>query len=91
MKKVGIAVIGCGAVTLRRHTGNRADERCPDGVYDLRPEQANAIAEQFRCRVYGSETEALQDRRLTPCMCTANTDHARGVTVAALNAGKHVM
>lgn len=93
MKKVGIAVIGCGAITLRRHAPEIvSDERCTlTGVYDLRPERANAIAEQFRCRVYGSETEALQDPAVGAVyVCTANTDHAR-VAVAALNAGKHVM
>lgn len=91
--KIRIAVIGCGAITLRRHAPEiAADERCElVGVYNPRRERAEAIAEKFNCGIYDSIESILSDETIDAIyVCTANKDHAK-ISIAALNAGKHVM
>lgn len=90
---VRIAIIGCGAISLRRHAPEiAADPRCElAGVYNSRRERAEAIAQKYNCRIYDSIQAVLSDAAIDAVyVCVANKAHAE-ITIAALRAGKHVM
>ena len=91
MVKVG--VIGCGKVAQIRHIPEYLDN--PDvkliGLYDLNLHRAQELADRFQCRAYASVEELLADTEIDAVsICAANHVHAE-LSIAALNAGKHVL
>lgn len=91
MVKVG--VIGCGSITKFRHAPEYAAHKDVEiaGFFDLQPERAAEMAAQFGGQVYDTVEAMLADPSIAAVsVCAANRDHAR-ITIAALQAGKHVL
>lgn len=92
-KKIGIAVLGGGAVAQRRHLPEYAANKNAEiiGIFDLNQERAAEVAEQYGCKAYGSLEEALADPQVDAVsVCVPNKYHAP-YAIAALKAGKHVL
>ena len=91
MIRVGIA--GCGKIAQVRHLPEyQAHPQAQiAGLFDLNRERAQSLALQYGARVYASYEEMLADPGIDAVsVCSANVAHA-DMTVAALNAGKHVL
>ncbi len=91
MVKVGI--IGCGSITKYRHAPEYAMNPNSEimGFFDLRKERAAEMAGQFGGKVYETVEEMLAEKSIDAVsVCAANNFHAP-VTIAALEAGKHVL
>ena len=91
MIRVGVA--GCGKIAQVRHLPEYAAR--PDvqirGLFDLNAERTCALAEKYHARAYATYEEMLADPELDALsVCAANAAHA-AMSVAALNAGKHVL
>ena len=89
----GIGIIGCGKIAKVRHIPEYNDN--PDAklvaFYDLNTARAKALAEQYGGRAYESVEALLADPNVDAVsVCSANASHAE-ITVAALEAGKHVL
>ena len=89
----GIGIIGCGKIAQVRHIPEYNDN--PDAklvaFYDLNTARAKALAEQYGGRAYESVEALLADPNVDAVsVCSANASHAE-ITVAALEAGKHVL
>ena len=89
----GIGIIGCGKIAQVRHIPEYNDN--PDAklvaFYDLNTARAEALAEQYGGRAYESVEALLADPNVDAVsVCSANASHAE-ITVAALEAGKHVL
>lgn len=91
MFKIGI--IGCGKIAQVRHIPEYAAHPQAElaGYYDLNPDRAGELAGQYGGRAYPSWQELLADPAIDAVsVCAANNAHAE-ITVAALEAGKHVL
>lgn len=91
MIKVGI--IGCGKIAQVRHIPEYLENEnvCLAGLYDLNLARAEKLAEKYGAKAYGSYEELLADEEIDAVsVCAANSAHAE-ITIAALNAGKHVL
>ena len=91
MIRVGIA--GCGKIAQVRHLPEYRAH--PDaqiaGLFDLNRERAESLARKYGAKAYDSYETMLADPSIDAVsVCAANTAHA-DMTVAALNAGKHVL
>ncbi len=90
---LGVAVVGAGTIAADHLRAYAAE---PDAevvlVCDRHPERAAALAARFGVeRSCSSPTEALADEGVAAVsICTANDSHA-DLTVAALQAGRHVL
>lgn len=99
MKKVKVAIVGCGGIANQKHMPSLAKfpERCEMVAFcDLKKERAEKAAEQYGvqgAKVYTDYKEMLADKEVdidVVHVCTPNVAHCP-VTVAAFEAGKHVM
>lgn len=90
MYKIGI--IGCGKITQVRHAPEYAENpNCQLVAYfDGLPERAQALAALYGGQVYDSVEALLASDVDAVSVCVSNVTHA-AVTIAALNAGKHVL
>lgn len=91
MIKVGI--IGCGKIAQKRHIPEYAEHPQAQilAYYDLNLARAQALAAQYGGKAYDSYQALLANTDIDAVsVCTANHSHA-GITIAALNAGKHVL
>lgn len=91
MLKVGI--IGCGKIAQVRHLPEYAQNPGAEivGLYDINQERAGELAAQYNAKVYASYEDMLNDPAIDAVsVCSANVSHAQ-ITVAALEAGKHVL
>jgi predicted dehydrogenase len=90
---IGIGVIGCGSISIRRHIpeyDSREDCRLV-GYYDPIVERAQKMADQYGGKVFETLEDLLGDKDIDAVsVCTSNKYHAP-VTLAALKAGKHVL
>ena len=90
---VGIGIIGCGRIAQVRHIPEYAAHKDAKlvGFYNTSLERAAQMAEQYGGKAYASLEELLADPEIQAVsVCSANAAHARQ-TIAALNAGKHVL
>ena len=89
----GIGIIGCGKIAQVRHIPEYAEHKDAKllGFYDINQERAAALAEQYGGTAYATVEELLANPDIhAVSVCAANFAHAE-LTIAALNAGKHVL
>jgi len=94
--KVRVGMIGCGGIALGKHLPSLA--KLPQvelaAFYDIFEEKAVSAAKQYGAidaKVYANYSELLADPSIEVVhVCTPNDSHA-DISVAALEAGKHVM
>ena len=94
MEKIKIGIIGTGSISHFHMGGYRASSDIAEvtAVCDLNLDRARAFAEKYGVpHVYGSYEEMLRDAPIDPVSVTTwNNAHAPA-TIAALQAGKHVL
>ncbi|NLN40781.1 MAG: Gfo/Idh/MocA family oxidoreductase [Clostridiales bacterium] len=94
MKKVTVAVIGCGAIARDAHMPSYANNPMAEVKYvvDIKPEKAKALGEKYRVpHIITDYREILQDPEVEAVsVCTPNDTHAP-ITIDCLNAGKNVL
>ena len=93
MNKLKVAVIGCGKIAQVRHLPEYAASEHVEivAVCDVVKERAEEIAEQYGAKAYTDYKEVVQLKDVdVVSVCLPNYLHAP-VSVAALNAGKHVL
>ncbi|MCM3116014.1 Gfo/Idh/MocA family oxidoreductase [Neobacillus sp. MER 74] len=93
MGKLRVGVIGCGSIAQHRHLleykANNQVELV--AVCDINEERANQVAEKFGAAAYTSYEELLKNAEVdVVSVCTPNYLHAP-ISIAALNAGVHVL
>ena len=89
----GIGIIGCGKIAQVRHIPEYAENKDARllGFYDINKARAAALAEQYGGTAYETVEEMLANPDIAAVsVCAANFAHAE-LTIAALNAGKHVL
>lgn len=91
-----IGIIGCGGIANGKHMPSLKKQKQAEMVAfcDIIPERAEKAAAEFGvegAKVYSDFRELLKDGGLDVIhVCTPNDSHAE-ITVASLEAGKHVM
>jgi predicted dehydrogenase len=93
MSKVKIGVIGCGSIGTKRHLTEYAANPNVEivAVCDKYEARANAAAEKFGGTPYTDYYDLLKHEGLDGVsVCTPNYLHA-AISIAALEAGKHVL
>ena len=89
----GIGIIGCGKIAQVRHIPEYAENKDAKllGFYDINQERAASLASQYGGTAYATVEELLANPDIAAVsVCAANFAHAE-LTIAALNAGKHVL
>lgn len=95
-KKITVGIIGCGGIANAKHMPSLAKLEQVEMVAfcDILIEKAHESAQKYgngNAKVYGDYTELLKDDCIDVIhICTPNDSHA-DITVASLEAGKHVM
>lgn len=90
---VNIGVIGCGKIAQVRHLPEYAAHKNAKvyGLYDINQQRTAELAQQYGAKAFDSYQALLADPAIDAVsVCTANLAHCE-VTVAALEAGKHVL
>ena len=89
----GIGIIVCGKIAQVRHIPEYAahPEAKLVGFYDINQQRAAELAAKYGGRAYATVEELLAEPEIQAVsICAANFAHAE-LTIAALNAGKHVL
>ena len=90
---IHVGVAGCGKIAQVRHLPEYQDHPGVRiaGLFDINPERARALAEQYGAKAYETYEALLSDPEIDAVsVCTTNATHA-DMAVAALKAGKHVL
>lgn len=93
---VNVGIIGCGGIANNKHMPSLSKLKNVRMVAfcDIIKDRAETSAEKFGCegsKVYEDYRELLKDDSIEVVhVCTPNKEHSE-ITVAALEAGKHVM
>lgn len=93
---IKVAIIGCGGIAIGKHLPSLKKIESVELVAfcDVFIEQARKACEQFgspTAKVYDNYVDLLSDPAIDVVhVCTANDTHAE-ISIAALEAGKHVM
>jgi len=90
---INVGVIGCGKIAQVRNLPEYHDHREANiaAVFDLDKTRADEMARKYGAKSYNSYQELLADPSIDAVsVCTANATHCE-ITVAALEAGKHVL
>lgn len=93
MTKLKVAVIGCGSIAKNRHLGEYHNNPAVEivAVCDIVEARANEMAQQYGAKAYTSYEEMLKVEKIDAVsVCLPNYLHAP-VSIAALNAGNHVL
>lgn len=93
MTKLRVGVIGCGSIARHRHLPEYADNHRVEisAVCDVVAERAKETGTRYKAAVYTDYKELLADATIDAVsVCLPNYLHA-SVTIAALQAGKHVL
>ncbi len=89
----GIGIIGCGKIAQVRHIPEYAENSNAKlvGFYDINQKRTEELAEKYGATAYDSVEALLSNPDIDAVsVCAANFAHAE-ITIAALNAGKHVL
>ncbi len=89
----GIGIIGCGKIAQVRHIPEYAEHKDAKlvGFYDINLPRAQGLAQTYGGTAYDSVEALLANPEIDAVsICAANFAHAE-LTIAALNAGKHVL
>jgi len=89
----GIGIIGCGKIAQVRHIPEYAEHQDAKllGYYDINLQRAQELAVKYGGTAYATVEELLANPEIDAVsVCAANFAHAE-LTIAALNAGKHVL
>ncbi|SFE74684.1 Predicted dehydrogenase [Paenibacillus catalpae] len=95
-RQLKVGIIGCGAIAFGKHLPNLSKQKAVaiTAFADIVTEKARQAAEKFGttdAKVYSDYRELLADSSIDVVhVCTANDAHAE-ISIAALEAGKHVM
>ena len=90
---LNVAVLGCGKIAQVRHIPEYAanDRVSLAGFYNPTASRAEEMAAKYGGKVYSSPEELLADPEVEAVsVCAANYAHA-SLTIASLEAGKHVL
>ena len=90
---IKIGIIGCGKIAQVRHLPEYAEHPEAEiaGLFDINLPRAQELAAQYGAKAYESYEALLADPEIQAVsVCAANFAHAE-ITIAALNAGKHVL
>ncbi|WP_216827695.1 Gfo/Idh/MocA family protein [Alkalihalobacterium elongatum] len=93
MSKIRIGIIGCGSIAKHRHMPEYANNEQAEivAVCDIVEERAQEFSEKYEAKAYMDYEELLQNADVDAVsVCTPNYLHAP-VSIAALQAGKHVL
>ena len=93
MRKVKVGIIGCGSIATHRHLPEYMlnDHVEIVAVCDSVEERAKEKGRMYHANFYTDYKELLSDSNIEAVsVCTPNYLHAP-ITIAALNAGKHVL
>ncbi|GAA0614575.1 Gfo/Idh/MocA family oxidoreductase [Virgibacillus siamensis] len=93
MGKLTVAVVGCGSIARNRHLPEYAGEEDVEirAVCDVVNERAVEMANMYGAVAYADYHEMFKDEEIDAVsVCTPNALHAP-VSIAALEAGKHVL
>jgi UDP-N-acetylglucosamine 3-dehydrogenase len=93
MTKLKIAVIGCGSIAKHRHLPEYAANGNVEiaALCDIIEGRAEELARKYQGKSYTNYEELLADKEIDAVsVCTPNYLHAP-ISIAALNAGKHVL
>ncbi|WP_413303232.1 Gfo/Idh/MocA family oxidoreductase [Bacillus sp. 1P10SD] len=93
MGKLRVAVIGCGSIAQHRHLPEYKSNKNVElvAICDINEKRALEVAEKFGAKAFTSYEELLKDGGVEAVsVCTPNYLHAP-ITIAALNAGVHVL
>lgn len=91
--KIRVGILGCGMITQKRHAPEYAENENTEiaGFYDNQEERATGLVLKYGGKVYLSVEDMLGDPSIDAIsVCLPNHLHAP-VTIAALQAGKHVL
>ena len=95
-EKLKVGIIGCGAIAVEKHLKSlqKISQVEVAALCNRNIEKAKSVAKEFGtadAKVYSDYRELLMDESLDVVhVCTPNVSHAE-ITIAALEAGKHVM
>lgn len=93
MKKIGSAIVGCGSIAEWKYLENLSKIEGVENI-SFQGGRAQELAAKYGApgaRVCQTLNEVLSDERVDVVhVCTPNNAHA-SITIAALDAGKHVM
>lgn len=95
-QKLKVGIIGCGAIAVKKHLPGLQKLNSVDIVAFCNRNilKAKTAAREFGtadAKIYGDYREMLKDATIDVVhVCTPNASHAE-ITIAALEAGKHVM
>jgi UDP-N-acetylglucosamine 3-dehydrogenase len=93
VEKLRVGVIGCGSIAKHRHIPEYAAHPRVELVAfaDIVPERAEAMAQKYGGTAYADYREMIKKEKLDAVsVCTPNREHAPA-TLAALDAGLHVL
>ena len=96
MKKVNVAIIGCGGIANGKHLPSlrKVEQVNLVAFCDIEVEKARVAADEYGvsgAKVYADYQELLKDASIDVVhVCTPNISHAE-ISIAAMKAGKHVM
>jgi UDP-N-acetylglucosamine 3-dehydrogenase len=93
MNKLKVGVIGCGSIAKHRHLPEYARNEQVEivAVCDIVEDRVNEFGELYKAKAYTNYEEILANPDIDAIsVCTPNYLHAP-ISIAALNAGKHVL
>ncbi len=93
MEKVRVGIVGCGAITQRRHAPEYAENPNVEmaGFTDFNHDRAAEMCRLYGGKVYADFEEILLDDTVSAVsICSPNSAHA-AMSIRALGAGKNVL
>ncbi len=93
MKKIRVGMLGCGAITQRRHAPEykRNENAEIAGFFDADSARCEEMAKKWGGKAYKSAEEMINDPEIDAIsVCSPNSTHAP-FSIMALEAGKHVL